>query len=60
MKCGKISQIVLVITGIAMMSYGAVRGEAVGVAVRVLVSLLIGSPFKDKAPCGQHMGRWSV
>ena len=28
MKCKQISQIVLVITGIAMMSYGAVRGEA--------------------------------
>ena len=31
MKCKQISQIVLVITGIAMMSYGAVRGEAAGV-----------------------------
>ena len=31
MKCGKISQIVLVITGIAMMGYGAVRGEAAAV-----------------------------
>jgi len=28
LKCRKISQIVLVITGIAMMGYGAVRGEA--------------------------------
>ena len=28
MKTKQISQIVLVITGIAMMSYGAVRGEA--------------------------------
>ena len=31
MKCGKISQIVLDITGIAMMGYGAVRGEAAAV-----------------------------
>ena len=31
MKCRKISQIVLVITGIAMMGYGAVRGEAAAV-----------------------------
>ena len=31
MKCKQISQIVLVITGIAMMSYGAVRGEAASV-----------------------------
>ena len=31
MKCGKISQIVLVITGIAMMGYGAVSGEAAAV-----------------------------
>ena len=31
MKCKQISQIVLVITGIAMMSYGAVRGEAAAV-----------------------------
>ena len=37
-----------------------VNVNQIGVAVRVLVSLLIGSPFKDKAPCGQHMGRWSV
>ena len=28
MKCRKISQIVLLITGIAMISYGVVRGEA--------------------------------
>ena len=28
MKCRKISQIVLVITGIAMMGYGVIRGEA--------------------------------
>lgn len=31
MKCRKISQIVLVITGIAMMGYGVVRGEAAAV-----------------------------
>ncbi len=31
MKCKQISQIVLVITGIVMMSYGAVRGEAAAV-----------------------------
>ena len=31
LKCRKISQIVLVITGIAMMGYGAVRGEAAAV-----------------------------
>lgn len=31
MKCRKISQIVLVSTGIAMMGYGAVRGEAAAV-----------------------------
>ena len=31
MKCKQISQIVLVITGIAMMSYGAFRGEAAAV-----------------------------
>ena len=31
LKCKQISQIVLVITGIAMMSYGAVRGEAAAV-----------------------------
>ena len=28
MKCQKISQIALLITGITMVSYGAVRGEA--------------------------------
>ena len=31
MKYGKISQIILLITGIAMISYGAVRGEAAAV-----------------------------
>ena len=28
MKCKKISQIVMLITGIAMIGYGAIRGEA--------------------------------
>ena len=28
MKCRKISQIVLLVTGITMIGYGAVRGEA--------------------------------
>ena len=36
MKCRKISQIVLVITGIAMMGYGVVRGEAAVVLVKAI------------------------
>ncbi len=31
MKCKKICQIVLLISGITMMSYGAIRGEAAAV-----------------------------
>ena len=31
MKCQKISQIALLITGITMVSYGAIRGEAASV-----------------------------
>ena len=36
MKYGKISQIILLITGIAMISYGAVRGEAAGVLSKAI------------------------
>ena len=31
MKCQKVSQIALLITGITMVSYGAIRGEAAAV-----------------------------
>ena len=33
------------------------QGEAAAGVLVLLVSLFIGSPFKDKAPCGRHMGR---
>ena len=36
MKYGKISQIILLITGIAMISYGAVRGEAAAVLSKAI------------------------
>ena len=42
MKCRKISQIVLVITGIAMMGYGAVRGEAAAVLGKAIKLCLEG------------------
>lgn len=36
MKYGKMSQIILLITGIAMISYGAVRGEAAAVLSKAI------------------------
>ena len=41
MKYGKISQIILLITGIAMISYGAVRGEAAAVLSKAIKLSLI-------------------
>ena len=36
----------------------AVRGEAAAGVLVLLGSLLIGSPFHEKSPMQQHMGRW--
>ena len=36
MKCRKISQIALLITGITMISYGAIRGEAATVLSKAI------------------------
>ena len=42
MKYRKISQIILLITGIAMISYGAVRGEAAAVLSKAIKLCLEG------------------
>ena len=37
--------------------FGGQRGKRLRGVLVLLVSLFIGSPFKDKAPCGRHMRR---
>ena len=50
MKCRKISQFILLIAGVSMMSYGAVRGEAavvLGKAIKLCLEC-VGIGYKNK------------